>query len=165
MPGTIHLICGSTGAGKTTYARKLAAQIGAVHFSIDEWMAALYWMDASQPIDPAWALERVERCYAQIWTVAEQVARRGVPAILDFGFQASELRSRFRRLAAEAGLQTKLHFLDIPVEERWHRVQQRNGDGSGQLAFAINREMFDYVESIWEPPSEDEIRDGVRTAG
>src|SRR5689334_16988583 len=42
----VHLICGSTGAGKTTYARRLADEIGAVVFSIDEWMAALFWMDA-----------------------------------------------------------------------------------------------------------------------
>ena len=45
----IHLICGSTGAGKTTYAKALAAKLGAVHFSIDQWMATLYWPDASTP--------------------------------------------------------------------------------------------------------------------
>ena len=39
----IHLICGSTGAGKTTYALELAERIGAVRFSIDEWMTALFW--------------------------------------------------------------------------------------------------------------------------
>ncbi len=39
----IHLICGSTGAGKSTDARRLAAEIGAVHFSLDQWTAAPYW--------------------------------------------------------------------------------------------------------------------------
>jgi len=43
--GVFHFICGSTGAGKTTYALKLSDEIGAVRFSIDEWMAALFWMD------------------------------------------------------------------------------------------------------------------------
>jgi len=38
----IHLVCGSTGAGKTTYARALSERIGAVRFSIDEWMTALF---------------------------------------------------------------------------------------------------------------------------
>ena len=42
----IYLICGSTGAGKTTYAIQLTAKVGAVRFSIDEWMKALFWMDA-----------------------------------------------------------------------------------------------------------------------
>jgi hypothetical protein len=39
----IHLICGSTGAGKSTDARRLPAEIGAVHFSLDQWTAAPYW--------------------------------------------------------------------------------------------------------------------------
>ena len=38
----IYLICGSTGAGKTTYAIRLSETVGAVRFSIDEWMAALF---------------------------------------------------------------------------------------------------------------------------
>ena len=32
----IHLICGSTGAGKTTYAEKLRGDLGALHLSIDD---------------------------------------------------------------------------------------------------------------------------------
>ncbi len=43
----VHLIAGSTGAGKTTYARALAEQVGGVRFSIDEWMTALFWMDSA----------------------------------------------------------------------------------------------------------------------
>ena len=61
---SIHLICGSTGAGKTTYALQLAEKLYAVRFSIDAWMAALFWMDTPQPLDPAWSIERVERCMA-----------------------------------------------------------------------------------------------------
>jgi predicted kinase len=161
----IHLICGSTGAGKTTYARKLSAEIGGVHFSIDEWMAALFWMDNPAPKDPAWAIERVERCMMQIWTMAARVAQRGVPCVLDFGFGAKALRERFAGLARERGLGVKLHVLDVPVEERWRRVQSRNGDGSGQLAFAITREMFDFVEASWQAPDAAEMAalNGIRT--
>ena len=45
-------------------------------------------------------------------------------------------------------------------------MQQRNSDGSGQLAFAITREMFDYVETLWEPPSAAEMdaHSGVRVS-
>ena len=45
----MHLLCGPTGAGKTTYARELAEAESAVRFSIDEWMSALFWMDAGDP--------------------------------------------------------------------------------------------------------------------
>jgi predicted kinase len=69
----IHLICGSTGAGKTTYALRLSDHLEGVRFSIDEWMATLFWMDTPQPLNPAWSIERVERCLTQIWAVALEV--------------------------------------------------------------------------------------------
>lgn len=162
----IHLVCGSTGAGKTTYALALAAQQGGIRFSIDEWMAALFWPDAPQPIDAAWAMERVERCYGRIWATAAEVAARGVPCVLDLGFTRADSRARFAGLAKDAGLGVRLHLLDLPAEERWRRVQARNA-GAGatrHLAFPISREMFDYVEGLWEPPTTEEMIafDGVR---
>ncbi|ARN81461.1 AAA family ATPase [Methylocystis bryophila] len=155
----IHFICGSTGAGKTTYAIKLCAEIGAVRFSIDEWMTALFWMDTPQPLDPAWSIERIERCYAQMWRVASEVAGRGLPVVLDWGFGSAKLRARYAALAAQASLAVKLHVLDISAEERWRRVGLRN-DGRGtsnQLPFDVTREMFDFVETLWEPPSAEEV--------
>jgi predicted kinase len=162
----IHLICGSTGAGKTTYALQLADRLGAVRFSIDDWMSALFWMDSPQPLNPAWSMERVERCLAQIWAVARRVAERDVPCVLDVGLTRAESRTRFARLAGDVGLSVQLHFVDAPMEERWRRVEVRNakkGD-TYQLGFDVTREMFEFVESIWEPPTDDEILsyDGVR---
>ena len=72
----IHLMCGSTGSRKTAYALRLAAELGAVRFLIDEWMSALFWMDSPQPLNPAWSMERVERCLAQIWAVVQRIAER-----------------------------------------------------------------------------------------
>ena len=43
MAADLILIVGCTGAGKTTYARRLADEIGGIRFSIDEWMMALFW--------------------------------------------------------------------------------------------------------------------------
>ncbi len=161
----VHLIAGSTGAGKTTYARALAEQVGGVRFSIDEWMTALFWMDSAQPPDPAWAMARVERCYAQIWATAADVAARGVAVILDLGFTTRASRERFVGLARTVGLMPRLHFVDVPADERWRRVEARNAAGSDQLAFAVDRAMFDYVEGLFEAPDAAEMAaaDGVRT--
>jgi len=165
----VHLICGSTGAGKTTYAKALSARIGAVHFSIDQWMARLYWPDAAMPIDPAWAMERVERCTAQILTMAKQVALAGTPVVLDLGFSTREQRSRAADDARAAGLAAKLHFVDVSAEERWRRAQARESTPADEhrLPFAIDRAMFDYVESIFQPPDAAEMAalNGVRVTG
>ena len=121
MPADVILIVGSTGAGKTTYARTLAEEIGGVRFSIDEWMTALFWPDSPQPIEFAWTMERIDRCEAQIFELAGQLAARGVPAILDLGFTKLEHRDKFRALAGEAGLKAQVHYVDVPPAERWQR--------------------------------------------
>jgi predicted kinase len=161
----IHLVCGSTGAGKTTYANRLSGEAGGVVFSIDQWMTALFWMDSPSPIQVEWSMERVRRCNDQIWTVAAQVAARGTPCILDLGFTRLKERSEITRLARAAGLAVQLHVLDVPVEERWRRVQSRNAEKgeTHQLQFAVTREMFDFVETLWEPPDDREMAacDGI----
>ena len=100
---TWHLIAGSTGAGKTTVARQIADRMRGVRFSIDEWMNALYWMDYPEKNDFSWALERVQRCEAQIQAVAQQLAEAGIDAVLDLGFTTREQRSTWLKKAHAAG--------------------------------------------------------------
>ena len=155
----IHLICGSTGAGKTTYAQELTERIGAVRFSIDEWMTRLFWMDTPQPLDPSWSMERVERCLTQIWSTASQLAHRGLPSVLNLGLGQAASRTRFVKLAGELGFSVQMHFVDVSAEERWRRVEARNahrGDPN-RLPFEVTREMFDFVETLWEPPTDEEL--------
>jgi predicted kinase len=152
----IILIVGSTGAGKTTYARRLAEELGGVRFSIDEWMTALFWVDSPQPLEFAWTMERVERCEAQIFAMVRQLAERGVPALLDLGFTTKAHRDKFRALAAEAQLSAAVHFIDVPADERWFRVNRRNKERGETYAMQVDRQMFDFMDAMWEPPLEAE---------
>jgi len=113
-------------------------------------------------------MQRVERCLTQIWSTASQVARRGVPCVLDLGLSQKASRVRFAKRAAEFGLSVQLHFLDVPPEERWRRVQIRNAakGGTYDLPFDVTREMFDFVETLWEPPTQAEMLEcnGIRVS-
>lgn len=156
----VHLICGSTGAGKSTYSRELAERIGAMRFSLDEWMSQLFWMDRPEPLYPEWALERVRRCEEQIWSTVLGATALGVPCVLDWGFSRAEKRTCYFSRAAAAGLSAQLHFVDLSAAERWRRVQSRNDQmrATNPLPFSVTREMFDFVEGLWEPPSQEEMR-------
>jgi predicted kinase len=167
MPfATLHFLVGSTGAGKTTYALRFCRDVGAVRFSVDEWMSSLFWMDSPQPLEPAWSMERVRRCSDQIWETAVQVAKLGAPCMLELGFGSRERRETYAALADAAGLSVRYHLLDAPVEARWERVQKRNAEAGphAQLSFAVTREMFDFTERFWEPPTDQEMArySGVR---
>lgn len=154
---TLHLICGSTGAGKTTYAMALSEQLGAVHFSIDEWMVSLYGPDAPQPPDWGWISTRARRCEDLIATMAVQTARRGTDAVLDLSFLRGADRERFATMARDAGLDVKLHYVDVDPQERWRRVCERNASKGETYHLTVTRFMFDSIESMWQPPSDAEL--------
>ncbi|HTE80941.1 MAG TPA: AAA family ATPase, partial [Reyranella sp.] len=65
-PATFHLVCGSTGAGKTTHALRLVQEFGALHFSINDWMVRLFGPDQPPKRDWPWIAERLARCEALI---------------------------------------------------------------------------------------------------
>ena len=161
---TIHLVAGSTGAGKTTFAMQLAEREGALRLSIDEWMTALFGPDQQGQIEFAWMMERINRCEAVMWQTALDASHRGVGVVLDVGLTRADHRRKFADLAAQAGLPVVLHHLDVPVHERWRRVEQRNRDKGKTFRLEVTRQMFDFIEGMWEPPSEEEVAalNGVR---
>ncbi|WP_289297885.1 ATP-binding protein [uncultured Reyranella sp.] len=162
----IHLICGSTGAGKTTYAGRLCEQFGALHLSIDDWMVTLFAPDKPARPDWPWIEERAGRCERQILATALQAGRVGMPSILDLGLQRADQRRRIAEWAAAAGLAVRLHFLDVDADERWRRVEQRNEEQGETFRLKVTRPMFDFIETMWQPPTADEmsVLNGVRIA-
>jgi predicted kinase len=166
MTALLHLVCGSTGAGKTTYALTLSRELGAVHFSIDEWMMTLYGPDRPTPMELPWMLRRIERCEQQMAALALQLGRNGTPSVLDISLLRQDDRRKWAELAAQAGLGVQLHFVDVAAEERWRRVTQRNEQRGETYRLTVTRPMFDYIDSIWQPPTDHEMAtlNGLRIA-
>ncbi len=165
-PATFHLVCGSTGAGKSTNALRLVRELGALHFSIDDWMVRLFGPDQPPKRDWPWIAERLARCESLMVETAAEAGRRGVSSVLDLGFQRADQRQRIAQQATAADLSARLHFIDVPTEERWRRVSGRNDAQGETYRMTVTRPMFDFIESIWQPPSSDEMAalDGVRVA-
>lgn len=150
---TVTLITGPTGAGKTTHARKLCDQTGALRFSIDEWMAALFGADTPGTLTFDWAIERVGRCEVQIQAVGSQLLGAGMDVVLDLGFTTGEQRDRFRKWAQAQGAQVILHFVTTEKPVRFARVQRRNRDRSETFAFEVTAPMFEFMENRFQAPS------------
>jgi predicted kinase len=152
---TVHLICGSIGAGKTTYAIALADRVRGVRFSVDEWMANLFLADRPEALSLAWAVERTARCETQIWAVADQVLARGMDVVFDVGLSKRQHRDRFRMRAGQVGAESKLHYIDVDSQTRRTRVRLRND--VGQPSFVVTDAMFDWMEKWFEVPDDDEL--------
>jgi predicted kinase len=128
-----------------------------VHFSIDEWMVELFGMDRPEPLRFDWVAERIARCEGQIGRLATRCAQAGTAPVLDLSFLRAGSRASFAALARQAGCDVALHVLDVPAEERWQRVTSRNATRGETFSLTVTRPMFDFIESIWEPPTAAEM--------
>jgi hypothetical protein len=59
--------------------------------------------------------------------------------------------------AEEQDFSVQLHFRDVPTDIRWQRVQKRNAEQAETLQFEVTRDMFDFIESMWEAPEAEEM--------
>ena len=155
--GTVHIVFGPQGAGKSTYSQRLAAEVHAVYFSIDEWMHQLYGSDLPQPLDFAWVMERVQRCEKLIWSTASKFAQVGGSIVLDLGFMKVDSRTDFLELSRSCTLPSQLHFVDAPHDVRKARVLARNSERGETFSFEVTPGMFDFMEQQFQWPTDAEL--------
>jgi predicted kinase len=114
------LTCGLPGAGKTKLATQLAAGRSAVRLTKDEWLWALGSTPWDEPIR-----EKVE---LELWRLAQEILSLGVSVVLDFGLWARIERDEMRSAARGLGVGVELHYLDVPADELWRRIEARNAE-------------------------------------
>lgn len=156
------LVCGPTGAGKTTYSIALSEEAKAIRFSIDPWMQTLFASDMTS-LDFDWMMERVNRCQEQIWSVCEQILEMDGNVVLDLGFTTREQRGVFINKGVELGIEAELHYLDAPLDTRRQRVKTRNQEKDPSVyAFEVTDMMIDFMEPRFEVPDQNELKNGLR---
>jgi len=154
----IYLISGLVGAGKSTYARTLARRENALYFATDHWMRLLYSEDIKGEMQYDWAMARIGRIEEMIWSQVEQLMALGLGAVLDLGLLQKDHRQKFYDLANKAGYDISLHLIEAPEDVRWARVQGRNEHKGETFDIAVDRQMFDFCENLFERPEGDELK-------
>lgn len=157
----IHLIVGNTGSGKTTYSNKLKQEKKAILFSIDKWNRTLFLSDKTSNDGLDWFLERINRSESLILELIEQLEATNTDSILDLGLSKFSHREKFRAFAKEKGYTIQIHFLDIPKEIRKQRVKNRNSEKGSTFEFEVSNEDFNFMESWFEKPTLEEMKNGI----
>lgn len=157
----IHLIVGNTGSGKTTYSTELKSKSKAIIFSIDNWNKTLFLEDKKPNDGLEWFLERIDRAETMMMDLIHQLEEVRVDAILDLGLSKLEHREKFRRFAQQNNYEIKIHFLDISKETRYKRVMNRNEEKGDTFAFEVSKENFNFMETWFEKPTENELINGI----
>lgn len=121
-------MCGKMGAGKSTFAKSLAASSGAVLLSEDDLLRDLY-PGAVTDLETYVTLSgRIRNALAGHIC---SLLRRGTSVVLDFPGNTVRQRAWFRRLIERSGAQHQLHYLNVPDTTCRHQLKQRRARNGG----------------------------------
>jgi len=147
-----YVICGFIGAGKTSFARKLEKETGAVRITKDEWMIKIF----GNKITSDKNFEEYDKNVIELTrNFAFKILKSGGDVILDEGFWAKSQRDDMKKKISEVGAKPILYYVECPIEEMRERVVSRSKIPP-EDSFEISGEMFDSYVKYWQPPEEDE---------
>ena len=149
---TLFLICGLPGSGKTTLAKELEQTHNALRLCPDEWITRVL----ADPNDIP-ELDRLrDPVESMQWDVARRALVLGANVILENGFWSRREREHFRKEAETLGAQVELHYLNVDINELWHRIKKRNANLPAGT-FHVSREDLELWAESFEPPTEEEL--------
>jgi predicted kinase len=153
---TLHFICGKACSGKTTLARKLAAQHSAALFCEDEWLTLL----GAEVANLADYVRHAKRLRAALAPHAIQLLRLGTSVVFDFAGNTPKDRAWVRSIFESAGANHMLHVIAASDEQCRARLRLRNETKPAGLYYGMVTEaQFDEVTRHFVPPAD---REGFR---
>lgn len=147
------MMVGLPGSGKTTAAKKLEQAHKALRLTPDEWQYFLFGHDIDEPQHD----ERHTKIEELMWEVAVKVLQAGCDVILDFGFWTKSERDVFRQKAHALGADCKIHYMDVPADVIWERLDARNRSAGKNAVFYVDRKEFDTWSALFEIPAKEEL--------
>ena len=134
---TLHLICGLPGSGKTTLAKKIEMEIGAIRFCPDEWIKEI-WKEMEE-IEGNTYRDEVEQLQ---WRMGKQILKSGTDVIIEWGTWGRVERDRLRTEAKALGSNVKLYYLHVEKEVMKARIIERNKN-LGTYEFRMSEDTLD----------------------
>ena len=146
---------GYAGSGKSTFARHVVAQLGAIQLRSDVERKRLHGMPASarQSVpgrEDLYGATASRRTYARLHTLARTVVHAGWPVIVDAAFLTSAQRASFRALASSLGVPFFVFDISADRSSLIERVRLREQAGldASDANVAVLEHQFHAAEAL-----------------
>jgi uncharacterized protein len=127
--GKLILMSGLSGAGKSTVAKQLARQMGAIHVRSDAVRKHLAGIPLEQRGgDEIYTTEWHQKTYQRLLDLGLLLASEGFTVILDAKYDRTALRQEAIAQAESRQIPLQILHCTAPVEVLRQRLQQRTGD-------------------------------------
>ncbi|AJZ89582.1 cell division protein ZipA [Klebsiella michiganensis] len=148
---TLHLLCGKIAAGKSTLSAKLMAAPNTILVSEDSWLAALYGEQMHSVADYVAYSGKLKTALTPHLV---SLLRCGLSVVLDFPANTLANRQWMKTVIDQAGVDNRLHYLDVPDNVCRERLRARNSSGTHD--FAATDAQFDLITRYFVAPDERE---------
>jgi aminoglycoside phosphotransferase family enzyme/predicted kinase len=156
----LAIMFGLSGSGKSTVARRLAEERGAIQIRSDAVRKHLAGVPLrGRPADKdIYTLQYTEKTFRRMGELAGQALEAGISIVLDGRYARRDERDAARAVAEKAAVPFEMHVCEAPPEELHRRLASRQGDVSDATAELLERQAANT-----EPLAEEELRWVVRT--
>jgi predicted kinase len=153
LMATLHFVAGKAGAGKTTLARRIAADAPALLFCEDEWLVRL-----AEPIQNVQQyITQARRIRSVIAPLCIDLLKLGTSVVFDFAGNTVRDRQWVRSIFEAASADHRLHYIPADDETCRTRVRQRNMEQPEGVFFGmVTDAQVDEVNKFFTPPAVEE---------
>ncbi|EEF57863.1 AAA family ATPase [Pedosphaera parvula] len=152
----IHLLCGPTAAGKTTYAKKLIQEGNAIHFALDELLVQTAF--PASP-DPAFMVGLIDQSQSHILRILQQSEThiaQSRDVVLEIPTFRRDHRDVVRGWAAGLKQPLTLYHFSADRTKRLERMHKRNAERGSTFSYHVPEWLFEWVDQVFEVPAADE---------
>ncbi|HEY9852235.1 MAG TPA: AAA family ATPase [Leptolyngbyaceae cyanobacterium] len=140
--GKLIMMSGVSGSGKSTVAKKLAREIGAIHIRSDAARKHL----AGIPLHEKggqnlYSAEMTQKTYGRLLELGITLASAGYPVILDAKYDRVALRKEVINAAEKHHLPLEILYCTAPEEVLRDRLSSRTGDVSDATAELLSSQL------------------------
>jgi predicted kinase len=154
---TVYMMCGLTGAGKTTSARRLA-EVGCQRLSVDQIIHQRFGRQ-----DEDFPSSDYPRLHAQVISELDvqliQLLEQSRDVVLDYGkeFWTRAGRDRYKRCIEERGGRWVLIYMQADRELLLERLRVRNCSPDADAFYMTEERLDEFIALFEEPYDEMEI--------